>query len=92
MNIEELGNIIIGAAIRVHKVLGPGLLESAYQKCLDYELRSTGCNAKGYPDNRSVLSASDSSRLPPAYLFPPSARLARAFVSIILVVSSFIPM
>lgn len=39
MNIEELGNIIIGAAIRVHKALGPGLLESAYQKCLDYELR-----------------------------------------------------
>lgn len=39
MIIEELGNMIIGAAIRVHKVLGPGLLESAYQKCLEYELR-----------------------------------------------------
>jgi GxxExxY protein len=42
MNIEELGNTIIGAAIRVHKALGPGLLESAYQKCLDYELCKTG--------------------------------------------------
>ena len=42
MTIEELGNTIIGAAIRVHRVLGPGLLESAYQKCLDYELRKTG--------------------------------------------------
>jgi len=42
MTIEELGNVIIGAAIRVHRVLGPGLLESAYQKCLDYELRKTG--------------------------------------------------
>jgi len=42
MNIEELGNSIIGAAIKVHKVLGPGLLESAYQKCLEYELRKTG--------------------------------------------------
>lgn len=41
MNIEELGNAVIGAAIRVHKVLGPGLLESAYQKCLEYELRKT---------------------------------------------------
>jgi len=38
MNIEELGNSIIGAAIRVHRALGPGLLESAYQKCLEYEL------------------------------------------------------
>lgn len=42
MNIEELGSSIIGAAIKVHKVLGPGLLESAYQKCLEYELRKTG--------------------------------------------------
>jgi len=42
MNIEELGNKIIGAAIRVHRVLGPGLLESAYQKCLDFELRKMG--------------------------------------------------
>lgn len=41
-NIEELGNKIIGAAIRVHRVLGPGLLESAYQKCLDFELRKMG--------------------------------------------------
>ncbi|MDO9309818.1 MAG: GxxExxY protein [Deltaproteobacteria bacterium] len=41
MNIEELGNAIIGAAIKVHRVLGPGLLESAYQKCLEYELRKT---------------------------------------------------
>lgn len=42
MDIEELGNLIIGAAIRVHRVLGPGLLESAYQKCLEYELRKMG--------------------------------------------------
>jgi len=39
MKIEDLGNSIIGAAIRVHRMLGPGLLESAYQKCLEYELR-----------------------------------------------------
>jgi len=42
MNIEELGTSIIGAAIRVHRSLGPGLLESAYQKCLEYELRNEG--------------------------------------------------
>jgi len=41
MNIEEMGNSTIGAAIKVHRVLGPGLLESAYQKCLEYELRKT---------------------------------------------------
>jgi GxxExxY protein len=33
---------IIGAAIEVHKALGPGLLESTYQKCLAYELMATG--------------------------------------------------
>lgn len=42
MDIEEIGKKIIGAAIKVHCALGPGLLESAYQKCLDYELRKTG--------------------------------------------------
>lgn len=33
---------IIGAAIRVHRVLGPGLLESAYEACLSYELAEMG--------------------------------------------------
>ena len=33
---------IIGAAIEVHKNLGPGLLESAYEECLYYELNSMG--------------------------------------------------
>ena len=42
MDIEALGNSIIGAAIRVHRVLGPGLLETAYQKCLEYELIKMG--------------------------------------------------
>lgn len=42
MDIEEIGKKIIGAAIKVHCALGPGLLESAYQKCLDYELRKIG--------------------------------------------------
>jgi GxxExxY protein len=38
MDIEEVASIIVDAAIKVHKALGPGLLESAYQKCLAYEL------------------------------------------------------
>ena len=33
---------IIGAAIEVHRQLGPGLLESAYEKCLAFELRERG--------------------------------------------------
>jgi GxxExxY protein len=38
MTEEEIGHAIIGAAIRVHSILGPGLLESAYETCLTYEL------------------------------------------------------
>ena len=38
MEINEITREIIGAAIEVHKALGPGLLESAYQVCLAYEL------------------------------------------------------
>ena len=38
MSEEDIGHAIIGAAIKVHSVLGPGLLESAYEACLVYEL------------------------------------------------------
>ena len=38
MTENEISKIIIGCAIEVHKQLGPGLLESAYQECLFYEL------------------------------------------------------
>jgi len=39
---DKITKNIIGAAIEVHKALGPGLLESAYQECLLYELKSMG--------------------------------------------------
>lgn len=39
---DELSNIILGCAIEVHKKLGPGLLESAYQECLFFELVEKG--------------------------------------------------
>ena len=39
MNENELTEIIIRCAIKVHKILGPGLLESAYKECLYYELK-----------------------------------------------------
>jgi GxxExxY protein len=40
--LEDLTEQIIGAAIEVHKVLGPGLLESAYEECLCHELNLHG--------------------------------------------------
>ncbi len=45
MNREELNRLtrkIIGAAIEVHRHLGPGLLESTYEACLAYELENLG--------------------------------------------------
>ncbi len=42
MKENELSKMIIGCAIEVHKQLGPGLLESAYQECMYYELKQIG--------------------------------------------------
>ena len=40
--LDELTDRIIGAAIEVHRALGPGLLESAYESCLAFELMQRG--------------------------------------------------
>ena len=42
MNMNQLSSKIIGSAIEVHKTLGPGLLESAYEECLCHELSIQG--------------------------------------------------
>ena len=42
MNENDITGKIIGCAIEVHKALGPGLLESAYEECLFYELMEAG--------------------------------------------------
>ena len=42
MEINRITEKIIGAAIEVHRTLGPGLLESAYEQCLEYELTERG--------------------------------------------------
>jgi GxxExxY protein len=42
MDINKLSSRIIGAAIEVHKTLGPGLLESAYEECICHELNLGG--------------------------------------------------
>ena len=44
MNENQLSTMIIGLALKVHKTLGPGLLESAYEKALVYELTKNGLN------------------------------------------------
>ncbi len=42
MHENEIANIVIGCALDIHKSLGPGLLESAYQQCLYYKLQKEG--------------------------------------------------
>ena len=46
---DKITENIIGAAIEVHRSLGPGLLESAYQECLYFELK-----AKGYSVQKEI--------------------------------------
>ena len=43
--INQLSYKVIGCAIEVHKHMGPGLLESIYEKCMMYELRQQGLKA-----------------------------------------------
>ncbi|AMQ56413.1 GxxExxY protein [Algoriphagus sanaruensis] len=43
---NEISSQVIGAAIEVHKHLGPGLLESSYEACLLYELKDRGLDVK----------------------------------------------
>ena len=46
MDINMLTEKIIGCAIKVHKLIGPGLLESAYEECLVYELQKIGLSVE----------------------------------------------
>jgi len=45
MSENEIGEIVLGCAIKVHTVLGPGLLESTYEACLIHELAKAGLKA-----------------------------------------------
>jgi len=46
MEINEITRKIIGCSIEVHRNLGPGLLESAYEECLAFELTKSGLNIR----------------------------------------------
>lgn len=45
-SVTQLSYEITGSAIKVHKALGPGLLESVYEKCLKYELIKNGYDVR----------------------------------------------
>lgn len=47
---DELSRVVIGAAIEVHRVMGPGLLESIYEKCLIRELELRGVSVRNQDD------------------------------------------
>ena len=42
MSEDEIAKIVFESALKVHKALGPGLLESAYEECLFYEISKAG--------------------------------------------------
>ncbi|MCD0464044.1 GxxExxY protein [Flavobacterium sp. ENC] len=42
MTENELSKVVFNCSLKVHQTLGPGLLESAYEECLYYELKKTG--------------------------------------------------
>ena len=46
MTENQIGKIIVDCAYKVHKELGPGLLESTYEACLMYELKKAGLKAE----------------------------------------------
>lgn len=46
MGINEISGQIVDAAMKVHSALGPGLLESAYEACLIYELHKRGLHVQ----------------------------------------------
>ena len=47
--VNPLTEAAIGATIKVHRALGPGLLESVYQACLVFELQRSGMSARAVP-------------------------------------------
>ena len=45
MTEDEISRIVFDSALKVHKTLGPGLLESSYEECLFYELKKKNLKA-----------------------------------------------
>jgi len=64
MEMNQLTERVIGACIEIHKTLGPGLLESAYEECLCHELRLAGL---GFERQKSLPVAYKSVQLDCGY-------------------------
>ncbi len=45
-DLNDLARVALDCAFRVHKTLGPGLLESSYTACLGFELANAGCTVQ----------------------------------------------
>jgi GxxExxY protein len=64
--LDAIGRQIVDAAIKVHRLLGPGLLESSYEHCLAHELHTRGLNVRrqvGLPINYEGLTLEAGYRL-----------------------------
>ncbi len=60
--LQSLSKVIIGAAIEVHRELGPGLLESVYEECLRLELELQGLNVKTQVDFPLLYKGKDTGK------------------------------
>lgn len=45
-DVNDLSSVIVDAAFKIHTTLGPGLLESVYEACMEYELNKRGCSVE----------------------------------------------
>ena len=61
--LQELSKTIIGAAIEVHRELGPGLLESVYEECLRVELEAQGLKVNTQVDFPLIYKGEDTGKV-----------------------------
>jgi len=61
---NEVGELVLGYALKVHKALGPGLLESAYETCLAHEIGKAGLE---YERQLALPVVYDGQRIDPGY-------------------------
>ena len=65
---ERVGREIVDAAFKVHTTLGPGLLESVYETCLEYELKKRGLRVERQKKSHDLVRRNRTGRRPAAGL------------------------